>query len=161
MFKEIKISFTWDKKLAIKASKLYYDWDMRNSSKRYIGWLFIALTQFAIVGALKHNAYGLLYISTFLVVYWYYGRWYLRQQMIQRFYKKSNIDNTKVTLFLKNDGLHYNDSIIEFDNIKKVLEIDEAIIVQTDSMPLFLTKDAFVNYESLHQFLNIMREKGK
>ena len=161
MFKEIKISFTWDKELAIKASKLYYDWDMRNSSKRYIGWLFIALTQFAIVGALKHNAYGLLYISTFLVVYWYYGRWYLRQQMIQRFYKKSNIDNTKVTLFLKNDGLHYNDSIIEFDNIKKVLEIDEAIIVQTDSMPLFLTKDAFVNYESLHQFLNIMREKGK
>jgi len=161
MFKEIKISFTWDKESAIKASKLYYDWDMRNSSKRYIGWLFIALTQFAIVGALKHNAYGLLYISTFLVVYWYYGRWYLRQQMIQRFYKKSNIDNTKVTLFLKNDGLHYNDSIIEFDNIKKVLEIDEAIIVQTDSMPLFLTKDAFVNYESLHQFLNIMREKGK
>jgi len=161
MSKEIKINFTWSKELAIKASKIYYDWDMRNSAKRYIGWLFVALTQFGIVGALKHNAYGLLVISTFLVGYWYYGRWYLRKKMIVKFYNNSGVDKQRVTFILKDDGLHYDDIIITYDEIYKVLEFDDGVMLQTNNNPLFFTKEAFSNYAEFHTFLNIMREKKK
>jgi hypothetical protein len=61
MSKKIEIAFKWDKDSALQASKLYYDYDMKNSSKRYIGWFFVALVQFGIVGALKHDVFGLLY----------------------------------------------------------------------------------------------------
>jgi len=50
MSKVVEINFNWSQELALKASKLYYDYDMKNSNKRYIGWFFVALVQFGIVG---------------------------------------------------------------------------------------------------------------
>ena len=157
----IEIKFKWSKELAIKASKLYYDWDMKNSSKRYIGWFFVALTQFAIVGALKHNVFGLLYISTFLVLYWYYGRWYLRKRMIIKFYNNSNLDNTEVVFKLVDDGILYNNNLIDWQNIEKVIKFDDGVLLHTTSNTLFFAKDAFKNFNSFKKFLDKMKEKKK
>ncbi len=161
MSKNIEINFTWSKKLAIKASKLYYDYDMRNSRKRYVGWLFVALTQFGIVGALKHDSYAMLFVSTFLVVYWYYIRWYVRKSMIVKFYNKSDIDNSDVTFILKDDGLHYNETTIDFENILKVIKFDDGLLLQSSSNTLFFEKSAFKSSKEMNKFLSIMREKGK
>jgi len=158
--KQINITLKWDKEKALNASKIFYDYDMRNSAKRYVGWFFVALTQFAIVGALKHDSYGLLFISTFLVGYWYYGRWYLRKAMLQKYYAK--IPQQTLHFTLQEDGLHSEDNtLIAWDNIFKAIKIEEGIIFHTTDTTLLFTRDAFASYEDMQHFLEIMKEKGK
>ena len=161
MSKEISIRFYWSKELAIEASKKYYDYDMHHSSKRYIGWFFVALVQFAIVGALKHNAYGLLYLSTFLVAYWYYGRWYLRKIMIEKFYDKQNIDQTQAEFTLKQEGLYNGDFCICWDDIFKVIKLEEGALVQLSNSTLFFKRDAFRSSKDMQSFFTIMKNNGK
>jgi hypothetical protein len=161
MSKQIEINFVWSKSLAIKASKLYYNWDMKNSYKRFIGWLFIALTQFAIVGALKHHAFGLLFISTFLVIYWYYGRWYLREKMIVKFYNKSNLDNQKIKFTVKPDGLSHEDSLTQWDDIQTAIKLDDGIVLQTTQNTLYFTVESFGDYEDFLAFIKILKDKDK
>jgi glycosyltransferase involved in cell wall biosynthesis len=147
--------------LAIKASKLYYDWDMKHSSKRYIGWLFIALVQFAIVGALKHNVFGLLYLATFLVVYWYYIRWYIRKRFIVNYYEKSGIHEQEVVFRLTEEGLWYDEVLIDWEHIFKVVKFDDGILLQTLNHTLFFEKEAFESYDELQRFMHCMRKHEK
>jgi len=161
MSKPIEIAFKWSKESAIQASKLYYDYDMKNSSKRYIGWFFVALAQFGIVGALKHDSFGLLYLSTFLVIYWYYGRWYIRKRITTKFYDKSNLDNQNVLFTLTDEGLHYEDSLIGWDQIFKVVKFDNGILLQTLNHTLFFEKSAFQSYDEMQRFLVMMKQYNK
>jgi hypothetical protein len=161
MSKPIEIRFTWSKEAAVKASKLYYDWDMKHSSKRYIGWLFIALVQFAIVGALKHHVFGLLYLSTFLVIYWYYIRWYIRKRMIVRYYDRSQMENREVLFTLTDEGLSYEGILIDWEHIFKVMKFDDGILLQTLNHTLFFEKNAFDSYDDMQRFLGVMKQHGK
>ena len=161
MSKKIEVSYIWSKELALKASKLYYDYDMRHSSKRYIGWLFVALTQFAIVGALKHDAYGLLYIATFLVFYWYYGRWYLRQRMMQRYYAKNSTDGKKIDFTLDEEGLHYEEQLVSWDDIIKIIKFDDGILIQTNNSTLFFQNEFFASSKDRVHFVELAKKKGK
>jgi len=160
-FNPVTIRFTWSRELAIKASKLYYDWDMKHSSKRYIGWLFIALVQFAIVGALKHNAFGLLYLSTFLVIYWYSIRWYIRKRLIVNYYEKSGIHAQDVTFRLTEEGLWYGEVLIDWEHIFKAIKFDDGILLQTLNHTLFFEKEAFASYDELQRFMELMRKHQK
>ena len=161
MSKEIKINFTYTKELALKASKLFYDYDMKNSSKKYIGWLFIAMMQFGVVGALKHNSFGILFVATFLVIYWYYIRWYIRKFIILKYYDKSNTNNKKVVFSLNDDGLSNLENIISWDNIVRVIKLDDVILLQTNTNTLYFDKQSFNSYKNMQKFLSIMKEKGK
>jgi len=159
--KSVSISYVWSKDIALKASKLYYDYDMKNSSKRYIGWFFVALTQFAIVGALKHDVFGLLYVSTFLVFYWYYGRWYLRKRMMEKFYEKNGVEGKKIEFLLDKDGLHFEDQLVDWDHIEKVIKFDDGILIQTDNSTLFFQNDFFASSADRVTFMELAKEKGK
>ena len=161
MSKNIEISFRWTKELAIEASQKFYEYDMRHSNKRYLGWFFVGVTQFAIVGALKHDSYGLLYASTFLVAYWYYGRWYLRKSMLEKFYNKQDIDAKEAHFVLKEDGLYSEDLLIPWENIFRVIKLEDGILVQVQNNTLFFKRDAFKSYEDQQKFLEIMKTKGK
>ena len=161
MSKEIKVHFTWSRELAIEASKKFYDYDMRHSHKRYLGWLFVALTQFAIVGALKHDSYGLLYLSTFLVAYWYYGRWYVRKLILEKFYDKQNLDNTEAEFTLKEDGLYSHGVLTPWDKVFRVIKFDDGVLLQIESNTLFFKRDSFASYEDMQSFLEMMKERGK
>jgi hypothetical protein len=161
MSKEIKIEFTWTKELAIEASQKFYEYDMRHSNKRYLGWFFVGLTQFAIVGALKHDSYGLLYLSTFLVGYWYYGRWYLRKSMLEKFYNKREIQAKKTYFKLKEDGLYNENTLIPWDEIFKIIKLDDGILVQIQNNTLFFKREFFSSYEDMQSFLATMKKQGK
>jgi hypothetical protein len=161
MSKEVEIKFRWTKELAIEASKKYYDYDMRHSNKRYVGWFFVALIQFAIVGAFKHDVYGLLYLATFLVAYWYYGRWYLRKKMLEKFYDKQNIDATQAHFTLKEDGLHSGDNLISWNQIDRVIKFEEGALLQIKGNTLFFKRDAFESFEDLQTFYEMMKNEGK
>jgi len=161
MSKNIEIKFTWSKELAIKASKLYYDYDMKASRKRYVGWFFIAMMQFGVVGALKHDSFGLLYISTFFVLYWYYIRWYVRKRMIVKYYNHSNVDDKEAVFILKDDGLYYDDTLIDWDHITEVIKFDDGILLQTIDSTFFFEREAFSSYEDVQSFISRMKKKGK
>ncbi len=161
MSKNVEIKFTWSKDLAVKASKLYYDWDMKTSGKKYVGWIFIAMMQFGVVGALKHDSFGILFISTFLVIYWYYIRWFLRKRMIVKFYEKSGLDAQDVVFTLVDDGLHYNEALIGWDDITKVIKFDDGILIQTIDSTLFFQREAFKSYDDVQRFMKIMKNKEK
>jgi len=161
MSKSIEVKFTWSKDLAIKASKLYYDWDMKSSGKKYVGWIFIAMMQFGVVGALKHDSFGILFISTFLVIYWYYIRWFVRKRMIVKFYEKSGLDDTNVVFVLQDDGLHYNDTVIDWDNIYKVVKFDDGILIQTMDSTLFFQRESFKSYKDVQRFMEMMKNRDK
>jgi len=160
-FNPVTIRFKWSRELAVKASKLYYDWDMKHSAKRYIGWFFVALVQFAIVGALKHNVFGLLYLSTFLVFYWYYLRWYIRKRMIVKYYDKSDIHDQEVTFTLTKEGLWYEAVLIDWAHIYKVVKFDDGILLQTLNHTLFFEKSAFDSYDEMQRFMTLMRSHDK
>jgi len=161
MSKNVEVKFTWSKDLAIKASKLYYDWDMKISGKKYVGWIFIAMMQFGVVGALKHDSFGILFVSTFLVIYWYYIRWFLRKRMIVKFYEKSGLDAQDVVFTLLEDGLHYNEALIGWDDIIKVIKFDDGILIQTIDSTLFFQREAFKSYDDVQRFMKIMKNKEK
>ena len=161
MSKPIEVSFEWNKELALKTSKLYYDYDMRHSNKRYVGWFFVALVQFGIVGALKHDSYGLLYLSTFLVGYWYYGRWFLRKRMLERYYDKNNPQNLQIEFSIDEDGLHGKEKNIVWDDIIKVIELEEGVLVQARDNALFFANAAFKKEGDKTRFLKMAKEKGK
>ncbi len=161
MSKPIEVSFEWNKELALKTSKLYYDYDMRHSNKRYVGWFFVALVQFGIVGALKHESYGLLYLSTFLVGYWYYGRWFLRKRMLERYYDKNNPQNLQIEFSIDENGLHGIEKNISWDEVFKVIELEEGVLVQAKENALFFANTAFKKEADKIRFLKIAKEKGK
>jgi hypothetical protein len=157
--KEIKITLEWSKEQALSASKAFYDYDMRHSNKRYMGWFFVGLTQFAIVGALKHDTYGLLFVSTFLVGYWYYGRWLLRNAMLKKYY--ANIKEQTLHFTLKEDGLYNADQLISWDEIFKVIRLEDDILLHTQDSTLLFRRNSFRSYDDLQLFVDTMKEKGK
>jgi hypothetical protein len=161
MSKQIEVNFTWNKDLALRTSKLYYEYDMRHSNKRYVGWFFVALVQFGIVGALKHDSYGLLYLSTFLVVYWYYGRWFVRKRMFLKFYDKNNSQDITVHFSIDKEGMQGDEKFISWDDISRVIELEEGILVQSVQEALFFPNTAFKNSKEKERFVKIAKERGQ
>ncbi|WP_457743273.1 hypothetical protein [Sulfurimonas sp.] len=161
MSKKIKVDFIWNKDLALQTSKLFYDYDMRHSAKRYVGWFFVALVQFGIVGALKHDSYGILYISTFLVIYWYYGRWYLRKRVLLSYYKKNTPKDFEVHFIIDEQGLHKDEKLIPWDEVTKIIKLDEGLLVQSVNDTLFFQNAAFESSQARAAFLKMAKEKGK
>ncbi|WP_457750204.1 hypothetical protein [Sulfurimonas sp.] len=161
MSEKISVNFIWNKELALQTSKLLYDYDMRHSAKRYIGWFFVALVQFGIVGALKHESYGILYISTFLVFYWYYGRWYLRKRVLLNYYKKNMPNNVEVHFIIDNQGLHKEKNLISWDEITKIVRLEKGMLIQTLKETLFFQNSAFASAEDKKQFLEMAKVRGK
>ena len=160
MSEKIVFELPWSEALALKASKLYYDYDMRHSAKRYIGWLFVGLVQFGIVGALKHDSYGLLFTSTFLVVYWYYGRWYLRKGMIKRFYKHHS-ESERLEVVVDAMGISINGAQITWQDVLKVLTLEEGFVVQTQKGTLFFEKEHFASSSDRASFKSLAKKEEK
>ncbi len=161
MSKPIEVDFSWSKKLALKTSKLYYDYDMRHSSKRYIGWLFVAMVQFGIVAALKHDSYGILFVSTFLLIYWYYGRWAIRKLLLSRFYTKNTPEQTHIHFRIDENALQTQQRTFSWEDVLKVVELEEGVLVQTSHNALFFANDAFTNEQEKNRFLQLAKKKGK
>ena len=140
----ININYYWDEALAIKSAKELYDYEFKSSKKRFIGWFFIGLVQFGVVGALKHNAYGFLVLGTIGVVYWYSIRWPLREYFIKKTFHKSPLANTTINLIAKEDGIYKGEDLqISKDHIKDVVKLENGIVVYYMGGNLYFPNKAF------------------
>ena len=158
--KEITIKYSWDEESFLSASKIAYEYGLKHSLKRYLGWLFIILAQFGVVAALKKGAFGLLFISTILLIYWYFLRWPLRAIFIKRSFKKSNLANKEFVAKITKDYLEINSIKIKWSEIKEVVSIKTGYLIELSNQLLFLPKSAFKEKEAKEQFIKLAKSKS-
>jgi len=152
-FKDINIKYFWDEKLTIQSSLDIYEYELKISNKKFIGWFFIALAQFGVVGALKHNAYGLLIIATIGILYWYGLRWPLRKFFILRSFKKSALANTDIMLTAKQDGIYIDNQLqIAYDSIIKSVQLTNAIVIYHTLGTIYIPNNSFENAKERKRF---------
>lgn len=161
MSEAIKLQVEWDANKALKASKILYDYDLKHSSKRYIGWLFIALLQFGVVASFKHQDNLLLLISTFLVTYWYFGRWYLRSIFIKKYYKKQNLQKTILLIECDQNGITVQNKRIPWNEVVSVIDTKSILLFQIQDNILSIPYDAFANIDDLSNCTSLLKTKGK
>jgi len=158
MSKTIKISYIWDKENFLNASEATYNYNLKHSPKRFLGWIFMALTQFGVVGALKKDVYGLLIVSTFLVVYWYALRWPLRKFMFSKTFKNSPNQNHQFNMSANNEGIKVDDSFISWSEILEVVSLKDGFLLYYGSEFLYIPKNAFVNTNEKDNFSHLAKE---
>ncbi len=156
MSKKIKLVYVWDKEIFLQASKAIYDFNMKHSPKRFLGWFFIALVQFGVVGALKKDIYGLLIVSTFLVVYWYILRWPLRKNILLRGFMASDIKNHKFSIEIDENNLKIDENLIEWQEILEVISLSSGYLLYREDSFLFFPKSAFKSSEDREKFIEML-----
>lgn len=157
MSKSIKINYIWDKDLAIESSYDIYQYELKNSNRRFIGWFLIGLTQFGIVGALKHNAYGILFISTIALFYWYILRWPIRKFLIQRSFKNSNFLNETISLEITNNAILSNNKVqVSLDSISKTLILTNGIVLYHNLGTIYIPNKAFKTIKDKNLFKSLL-----
>ena len=159
--KEIEVKYKWDEDSFLEASKIGYEYTLKNSYKRYLGWLFIIIAQFGVVAALKKGAFGLLLISTILIIYWYFLRWPIRAFFIKREFKKSNLENKEFKVKISKDYIEINGIKIKWSDIKSVISLKRGYLLELNRELLFLPKSAFTNKEAKEYFIDLAKEKSK
>ncbi|MCX6052671.1 MAG: YcxB family protein [Campylobacterales bacterium] len=158
MSSAIDIVYVWNKETFLKASKATYDYEMKHSPKRFLGWIFIAFTQFGVVGALKKDVYGLLIISTVLVIYWYAMRWPLRKIILLKSFEASSNKNHKFIMSADNAGIKVDETLIKWDAILEVLSLKNGFLLYHGVTFLFIPKDAFFDVEEKDKFSQLAKK---
>ena len=127
----------------------------KNSNKKYIGWFFVALLQFGVVGALKHNSYGFLILSTIGLTYWYGFRWRIREYFIKKTFDKSQLANKQIELLATDDSIvsHDGNEQIPYSDIKEYKRIDDAIIIYHKIGTLYIPNSSFISYDEKEAFI--------
>ena len=158
MSKNIEIEYLWTKELFLQASRATYEFELRHSPKRFLGWFFIIMTQFGVVGALKKDAYGLLLVSSVLVVYWYFFRWRIRKLLISKTYNNSTAKETQFSMQAKKDGLSVNGTLLRWKEITEAVSLKEGFLLYYGDTFLYIPKSAFKSVEQKDLFSHLAKD---
>jgi len=161
MSEKIKINYIWDQDTFLTASKCAYDYEMKNSPKRFLGWFFIALTQFGVVAAMKKGAVGLLLISTILVVYWYFFRWSIRKKLLLKNFNKSKEKNNKFEILADDEGIHLKDVVIKWSDVNLTVSLRDGFLIYTNNTFHFFPAKAFSTVEEKSAFASLAKNNSK
>ena len=129
MSSELSFSYTLNKDSYLDGAKLAYEYELKNSKKRYFGFFIIGLVQFGVVMALKKGAIGLLVISSFLLVYWYFLRWHIRKSIIKKVYEKNFKTQNKYEVKIDKNGVLINGNNISWTDVTKIVRLDKGFLV--------------------------------
>ncbi len=154
------IKLPWSEVLFLEGAKLAYDYDMRYSWRRYMGWFFIALTQFGVVGALRKGAIGLLLISTLLVIYWYALRWPMRKKMLKRFFRSQEKEQT-ITLTLSKSGICTDNECIPWDRFDRTIISIKGILLDMGAGSYLYLPRSILNEQSYEHLRDTLKQKVK
>ncbi|BBG65281.1 hypothetical protein NNO_0578 [Hydrogenimonas sp.] len=155
----LKLTLKWDEESFMEGAKLAYDYEMKESWRRYVGWFFIALTQFGVVGAVRYGAIGLLLVSTLLVTYWYFLRWPLRRSALRRFFKKLPNAGREITLEVESGGLCVDEVCVPWSSFRRVIASSKGYLLDMGDAFLYLPREIFPDSESRNSFVAVLKEK--
>ena len=156
----ITASFVWSEAVALRSSELFYKYEFRHSYRRYVGWLFIAMAQFGVVGALKHDAYGMLVVSSFLLLYWYGIRWQMRKRLAKRLFKSSPLAEENIKTIFSEARLHSGEEEIAWHEVEKVVEKEDGFLFFMASKSTFFPREAFESAEMRDALRALIKKSG-
>ena len=157
--KEIEVKYRWDEESFLTASKIAYEYNLKHSFKRFIGWIFIIIAQLGVLLALK-GYFGLLFISIILLIYWYILKWPIRAFFIKREFKKSNLKDKEFKVKINRDYIEINTIKIKWRNIKNIVSLKNSYLLELNNQMLFLPQDVFSKKEAREYFLKLAKSKG-
>ncbi len=156
---EIKLSYIWNRENYIEANRIAYNYALKSSPKRFLGWLFIAMSQFGVVSAMKGGGVGLLLLSSILILYWYYFRWKIREAILIKNFEKSKNQNHKFNITINSSGLDINNTLIEWKDILEFVSLKSGFLLYYNNTFLFIPSSAFRDIEIKNLFASMAREK--
>lgn len=159
MSEPLTLEVTWDEATFLEGAKTAYDYDMRHTWRRYMGWFFIALTQFGVVAAVRHGSVGLLLVSTLLVLYWYGLRWPLRKRMLKRFFARMPDAGKRLRLDVGEEGICVDDRCVEWNRIGRAILSDSGYLLEMGDAFLYIPRRSFRNAESRNEFVGTLKQK--
>ena len=122
----------WDEDIFLEGAKAYYDYSLKHSKKRVLGWIFIAILQFGIVMLLKQGTYGMVLLGSILTLYWYFLRWPIRKLLLKKAFKKSPLANKEINIDINKNGLLIDNQELSFENIQDVIKSDRGYLLVID-----------------------------
>ena len=143
MSNSVVAKYIWNSPTALLSSELFYKYEFRHSYRRYIGWAFIAMAQFGVVGALKHDAYGMLIVSSFLLLYWYGVRWQLRKRLAKRLFQASPLRDSEIQTQFDQVGMTTNAVCTPWSAVYKVVALQQGYLFYSALQSNFFPKTAF------------------
>lgn len=159
MSKPITLTFTWNKETYMKASELAYRYELQKSNRRFLGWFFVALTQFGVVAAMKKGSIGLLLVSTLLVVYWYGLRWPLRRVLLEKSYNTIQAANHVFHIVASEHAIAIDKKSILWKDFTHIASLSDGFILYTTSEFFFFPVSSFEDIESKNTFAALAKEK--
>ena len=158
---KVYISYIWDEKNFNRLFNEAYNYQFKNSPRRYIGWLFIAMAQFGVVAALKKGSITLLLLSTFLILYWYYIKKVIVKKRAYREFLNSPLKDKRVELIVDSDGIEQGGTKILWSDIEEIIPIEDDILIVAGNKSYYIPSSGFKNIEERSLFKKLAREKGK
>ena len=159
--KQIKISYKWDRDNLEKSFEKSYTYHYKNSMRRYIGWLFVAMAQFGVVFALKGNHVGLLLFSTILIVYWYLIKKWLVKKRVMKDFENSEHKDKVIEMYVDESGIVQNGELIPWENINGIVAADDAFMLYQKGKEYYIPSNSFEDFEQKSRFKAIAKERGK
>ena len=157
----IKLSYTWNRESYIEANRVAYDYTLKSSPKRFLGLIFIAMSQFGVVSTMKGHGVGLLLLSSILILYWYYFRWRVREYILIKNFEKSKNRNHKFNITINSSGLNIDNTLIEWRDILEVISLKSGFLLYYNNTFLFIPSHAFQNLETKNLFASIAKKRIK
>ena len=157
----IRITWTWDRDNFEKSFERAYTYHYKNSARRYIGWLFIAMAQFGVVAALKKGSIALLMLSTLLILYWYVVKKWLLKRRALRSFDNSPFKDKKIAMIADEKGIVKGEDMISWEEIDGVVPVDDALMIYQHGQEFYIPAGAFENIEAMSRFKSIAKNKGK
>ena len=157
-YKEVK--YKWDEDSFITASKIAYEYSLKSSLKKYLGWLFIIIAQFALIVAIQKGTFGLLFISLIPLIYWYFLRWPIRAFIIKREFKKSGLKDKEFIVKISDKDITINNTKIPWSQITNIVLINNGYLLELTNQMLFLPKSAFSDKEAKEYFIKLAKSKS-
>ncbi len=156
MSKELKLNFVWDKEVAKNSFDELYKYEFNHSAKKYIGWFFIALLQYGIVGAMLKGKVAILIFATVMLFYWYYGKKYIAKR---RFLK--NIEDEKdISVVVDRNGIKFSheDLLWHWNEIEDLVDVGSGILIIKYPNHYFIPTNAFRTFEEKNNFKRLFKE---
>jgi len=160
MSKDITLSFRWDKETYMQAGEVAYEYKMFHTPKKYMGWLFIALLQFGVVGALLKGTLAILLFSTVLLVYWYYLKKMIEKSILLKKFKSDKEANKTLDITINDKEININKREILWDELPLIISSEKGYLLDHIGGFLFFPSKAFKCEEDKTKFIKIAKKHG-
>ena len=163
MSKVVKLDFIWDEEVAKKSFDELYKYEFNHSAKKYIGWIFIALLQFGVVGAFKKGDASLLIFSTVVLAYWYIFKKMIAKRLFLKRFENDPLKDKEIILKADEKGLHFKNQNIfwKWDEIESLEDVKNGLLLIKYPNHYFIPLNAFKSFEDKNDFKMLYKESKK